>query len=221
MIIGIVGDIGSGKTLSMTHLGMIMQKSGISIYSNYHLEFPHVRIDNIQDINSINTPTNALLFDEIWITADSRKSMQYENIMLSTSVLQSRKKHIDILYTTQYIAQVDTRIRDVTNFIFHPTILVTDSAHAPMYIRLKVLKRNLYGDMIESKHIDLYTYGTEELYNTDELVTKSTANKYKPFLKKYKDFSGKKSQLMSCMIIDDGLTKSDADIIANYILQKT
>lgn len=217
MIIGIVGDLGCSKTLTMTHLGNIMEESGICIYSNYHLTFKHNRIEGIDGINEIETDRNALLLDEIWLTADSRKSMAYENMMLSTSLLQSRKKHIDVLYTTQYINQVDVRIRSITNLIFNPQIIVSDDKGIPIYVTVNVLKRNIYGDMLQQSSFDILVYGTHLKYNTDELITKSESNKYKSFLKKYSNFTGKKSELISKLVIDDSMTKSDAELIANYM----
>lgn len=220
MIISIDGDLGSGKTLLMTHLGKLMYEDAYNVFSNYSLTFDHTRIESLKDINSIEGKRNVLLFDELWITADARKSMQFTNMMLSSSVLQSRKKHTDILYTTQFLNQVDSRIRNITSFNFSPTILARDEKEIPMVIRVNISKPDRNGNYGHFKTSNIFIYGSHNFYNTDEFIFQTESNQYKQFTDKYKDSELKKSELLSVLMIDESLNKTNAEIVANYIKTK-
>ena len=51
--IGIFGKKGSGKTMYMSYLGFCAQQEGYTIYSNYSLNYPHIRIRTMEDFNLI------------------------------------------------------------------------------------------------------------------------------------------------------------------------
>lgn len=112
MIIGIYGDLGSGKTLFMTLLGYILYNKGYNIMANYHLNFPYQPI-NLQKIEELNKC--AILIDELHIFIDSRRSMSKFNQKFSYFILQTRKRGIIFIYTSQFKRSVDLRIRDITD----------------------------------------------------------------------------------------------------------
>lgn len=121
MIIGYVGNLGSGKTLSLVRLAYSYYKKGYEVYSNISLNFPHKKL-NFSDFarySKSNKQFNKSFFllDELHMSFDSRRSASYVNIVMSHLILQSRKRDITIGYTTQSFNQVDLRLRQQTDIV--------------------------------------------------------------------------------------------------------
>lgn len=121
MIYGFIGDIGQGKTLSMIRIAYTLYKQGHKIYSNIKLNFPFEYFtlsDIIKYAENDKTFKNAVfIIDEAHIFIDSRNSMSKKNLIISYFILQTRKKDVTLLYTTQYFHQIDKRLRASTNAI--------------------------------------------------------------------------------------------------------
>ena len=78
-IIAIVGQLGSGKTLAMTHMASynyaVMAKT---IYSNYHLKrIPYVPITSLEQIELMKD--GVFVADEFWSWVDSRTTKTKRN----------------------------------------------------------------------------------------------------------------------------------------------
>lgn len=121
MIIGFIGQRGSGKTLSMTIEAYKKYKQGYKIYSNYHLNFPYTPY-NVDDLMSFAESgmyfgNSVFLIDEIHIWFDSRASGKKRNIIFSYFINQSSKNDIDIYYTSQFSRQVEIRMRLNTEIV--------------------------------------------------------------------------------------------------------
>lgn len=113
MLVGIMGKMGTGKTLSMSILAEYFSiKSGSSLYANYALQ-------NSQKINSLNQvwqlENGIFCFDELWLTMDSR--LYNDNVVMTRWINQTRKKKMVIFYTTQHIRQVELRVRNATDIL--------------------------------------------------------------------------------------------------------
>ena len=126
MIYGIVGDCGSGKTLLMTILARIKQQKGQEIYSNYKLNFPFKKLtskffNNYKDFPIIKA---VVLFDELSLFYSSRRSMSKHNQKLKPFILQTRKRSLELYYTAQQLLLVDVNIRDNTDGIYYPSMIV-------------------------------------------------------------------------------------------------
>ena len=113
MIIGIFGELGSGKTLFLTAIGYKYYLKGYKVYSNYRTTFSelidyskivHYKLDNC-----------VLLLDEIHTFFDSRESMSEVNRLLSYFFTQSRKRRTHVFYTSQLASAVDKRLRRITD----------------------------------------------------------------------------------------------------------
>jgi hypothetical protein len=217
---GIVGDIGCGKTLLMTYLGYVCYKGGYTIYANYDLNFPYIPIDKIRDLDELSTKQNLILLDEAWITADSRKSSTYTNIMLSRSVLQSRKNKADLIYTTQFVNQIDIRIRQITHQFLIPKIVYWTTEDIPAIIKATFYESVGSGKFRElgSKIFDIYN--THQLYNTNEIIKETRTEEYVDLLTKYKGFEGNKGELKAVLSFEDNLSPSQAGLVASYIMFK-
>lgn len=121
MIIGIEGGIGTGKTVLMTRYLKQDEKKGHNIYSNYKLKnmkFTLIDMSKILDMhdNEFNLTNCSLGIDEITVFADCRKSGSKLNRLISYFILQSRKRNVDIYFTTQNLNLIDFRLLDYMDF---------------------------------------------------------------------------------------------------------
>lgn len=120
VLIGIIGELGSGKTLSLTYMALRNYYKNKTIYSNYKLNFPYKPISNVDDI--VGMKNGFLCADELWTWVDSRVSGSKKNKFITMVLAKSRKRGIDIGYTAQYFKSIDVRIRSVTDFIALPKL---------------------------------------------------------------------------------------------------
>lgn len=119
MIIGFVGRMGSGKTLSMTRCLLKYYQRGFRILTNYDLAIPHEEVSFEWIIKTAEEQGKldmcVLALDEIHIMIDSRAAPTKRNRSLSYLLNQSRKLKVIWLYSTQYAHQVDKRLRSGTD----------------------------------------------------------------------------------------------------------
>jgi len=129
-----IGKQGSGKTLFTTKLAIDNYDNTRKIYTNYNLfNLPHIKttlgndkevengaIDILdmldQDYNFFNN--SIMILDEIHIYLDSLDFMRKNNRKLHVFFSQLRKRNILLLGTTQYIMNVDIRIRRQCKNVF-------------------------------------------------------------------------------------------------------
>lgn len=111
MLIAIVGDLGSGKTLYMTRKALKIKRP---IYSNFKIKVPNYIELSILDLLSL--PTNIVLFlDDAYTWLESRTSGKKLNRFLSYIILASRKVNIDVYASCQLFGSIDLRFRDQAN----------------------------------------------------------------------------------------------------------
>ena len=118
MLIGLVGDFGTGKTLFTT---MVALDSERRVLANYHLN-----IEDYEYVEPIDVYRNLgyncdLLLDEIYTWLESRTSHSFLNRYVSYIVLQSRHRTIDIYGTLQLLSSADLRFRDLLHIIIKCT----------------------------------------------------------------------------------------------------
>lgn len=125
MIIGYIGTRGRGKTLSCVREAHEHYLNGYSIYSNIKLNsqyFPGYKlIDGSMIKNYVNNDAQFkkafFILDEVHVYLDSRMGMSKRNVVISYFILQTRKRDVRLAYTTQFIDQVDKRLRQPTEII--------------------------------------------------------------------------------------------------------
>jgi len=115
MLVGIEGGLGSGKTADLTRYLIKDRYNGFSILSNYPLyDIPFILIefDDLLDFanNKMTLQNKTIGIDEITVYIDCRCSGTKRNRLFSYLILQSRKRHTNIYYTTQDFALVDWRL---------------------------------------------------------------------------------------------------------------
>lgn len=134
MITVFVGGLGSGKTLCLTWLILLYYKKLYPIFSNYHLKYIDYQYiePELQEgenkkqsgdelVTMIDGISNGFLaLDELWLMLDSRASFSKQNKFISKILIKSRKRKIDIGYTSQDFMQTEKRLRKITDVIGYP-----------------------------------------------------------------------------------------------------
>ena len=113
MLISILGNLGTGKTLFLAY---ISTKFNRKVYSNFELK--NKFYEPLKVIDLLNLPNNIEVFiDEAYTWLESRVSSKALNRYLSYILLQSRKRTINIYITAQLFSTVDLRFREQSNII--------------------------------------------------------------------------------------------------------
>jgi len=119
MLVGICGNLGAGKTLTLTFFGWYLHTQlGAPLYTNYWVSMPHKTISTLDAIDTITG--GVFLGDELWSWMDSRGFGTQKNMQIAKILLKSRKRGIDIFYTTQHFKQMDARVRRITDILCFP-----------------------------------------------------------------------------------------------------
>jgi len=136
MLVAILGNLGKGKTLTLTYLAwnnfFIRRKK---IYSNYDLYgIPYTKITTIGSLESLmplenenvlNKQEVVFLGDELWRWVSARtigKGAKAMKDLIDRILLGSRKAFVTVIYTTQNLAQVDPWVRRTTDLFIYPIL---------------------------------------------------------------------------------------------------
>lgn len=224
MIIGLVGNLGRGKTLGMTMLGhyLYYETQYDNVVTNYRTDLTTDYIENPVEFDDISQNTEGIyLLDEIWAWADSRKSQ--ENDLMNEVVINSRKRGCLVIYTVQSLDMVDKRLRNNTDYFGicrHYEDVEVGRTH-------DVAQILLFDD--EGLPVNKFTYNAETYYGTydtdEEVATKSSTNMYSEHLDeavegfKAEKFENKK-EVKSYLRLEHDLSKSKADDIATEAFRR-
>lgn len=177
-----IGKQGSGKTAFTTKHIMDARDevANRKVFCNYELyNIPHTRItfnkdpndksDTLDILEQLKTDPNffnnsIMVLDEIHVYLDSLDFMKKNNRSLHSFFSQLRKRKIYLLATTQYLLNVDVRVRrqlfnvfemkHVKGCIFQASVHEVDG---------------YYSEYIRSDYYDLSNYFSE--YDTNEVIT--------------------------------------------------
>ena len=117
MIIGINGDIGSGKTVLGVYLAYKLKKKNYKIMSNVKIKFPDGSESEAINVKNLEHLDNCVIvLDEAHTILDSRRSASKTNLTTSYFILQTRKRGIVLIYTAQLGTSVDKRLRNVQDY---------------------------------------------------------------------------------------------------------
>jgi hypothetical protein len=172
-LVNIVGELGIGKTMSLTYLGWRNWfLKGLKIYSNIHLfKIPYIFIDGLNKLN--NCEEGYVLIDEWWTLYDSRLSRTQKNIAGANILARSRKKHLTYVGTSQVADAVEGRIRKVLDFTFYPMMNREETIIKLLMFRGGSVKK-------ASHFMKAFYFRTELVKNmfwTDELVETADESK--------------------------------------------
>ena len=115
-VIGFIGKQGSGKTLSLVREVLIDSLKGMVVYSNIDLigiEYKPLKLDWFYGYLLKGAELNdvVVIIDELQLYADSRSHKDKKNKVLGYFSLQTRKRNVKLYITTQYIQNIDKRLR--------------------------------------------------------------------------------------------------------------
>jgi len=119
MIIGIYGNLGSGKTCFMIYLMKKYFEKGYKIYTNLK-RIRKIEVHEFKPLDFyINPPQRSekilVALDEIYLWLDCRRSGSWQNLILSYLILQSRKYKFDLIFTEQLRYLADLRLYEFTD----------------------------------------------------------------------------------------------------------
>jgi len=171
MIIGIDGGLGSGKTLLMTRYLYDDMQNGYEIRANYHLNFNHKQLD-IKEMLTKNPDLNniAIGIDEMTVFVDCRQSMSKMNRLISYFILQSRKRNVNLYYTTQDFSMVDVRLIRHTHIQISCFKVYYENGEEIENVRKFIVLdvRNPKNVKINTFYLDISKY--YGLYDTNEII---------------------------------------------------
>lgn len=164
-LFGIVGELGSGKTLTLSYLALKNWLiKGRIIYSNYHLyHIPYFEITTVRQLDIMIE--GVFVADEFWVNVDARTSTKSRNRIVSDIARRSRKRNLEYIYTSQTLDQIDKRIRKIQDFTGYPILSGDDS------ICKVVVFRSGYPKV--SKYLHTFYYRTAfifDVFDTNEEV---------------------------------------------------
>jgi hypothetical protein len=158
------GGLGSGKTLGMTFF-LFMEKLVMlkKVYANYWLDIQYTPLDMSEVLAEMADLKNvAIGIDEFHIFCDSRIAASKRNRLISYFALQTRKRNVALYFTTQFLDQVDKRLRRLVDYRIVCEALGNNWFHYTLY-DLTQLKPKEKVFMLKGDAI--YDH-----YSTDEII---------------------------------------------------
>lgn len=176
MLIGIEGGLGSGKTIDMIRY-LLKDYFKYKKHIMCNIKIKDIKYENVDinkllnyDDNNTSLYNITLGIDELTVFADCRTSTSKANRIFSYLVLQSRKRNVDIYYTTQDLGMIDYRIVKHTLITVHCETLFNEKNKEIDGIRLYSIidRTNPFRPKLTRFKLDITPY--YEWYDTDEIV---------------------------------------------------
>lgn len=176
MIVAYRGRRGSGKTACMTRDAYISYLRGKTIYSNYHLNFPYKPLtkDVINNFKESDISNCVLLVDEIQVLFNSRTFLKKRNMSFSTFIQQTRKRGVDLFFTTQSLRTVDVNIRENVDLHVYPKPVRNKDGLVVMF---DLLYYDPYGEEdlrgVSNGLVNVFVRATPlfKLYDTSQIIS--------------------------------------------------
>jgi len=160
------GPLGAGKTLAMTALGAYCYAGGHTLYAHYDCVYARP----IMSVSHLFRIRNAvLMLDELQSIVDSREFKK--NVDMSQWAVIVRKLGLTILYTTQFLGQVDLRIRHVTSFVYMSEAVFQGSQESSRYT---IVRWHGEGGRVVRRFILPHTDALYALYDSYDYRVKLT-----------------------------------------------
>lgn len=218
------GTIGSGKTIGVTWCLKQDQLQNRKIYANYHLKFPYQYLTGLGDFSKWPKEPCSIGIDEAHAAGmDSRDSMSPINKFYSKNMTQSRKIESHIYLSVQHFGMLTIRVRQITSVLFGPEIVEHDRQGLPNFMLLHYTTRPWcrgWEDEVEIP-LDMGDGNICHMFDTSEIIDEMDNpqdESMRELAEKYLHLGGKTLKaIASVLYIDEGLAKSDADYVAQYI----
>lgn len=187
MIVGIFGNLSSGKTVFAVSLCYSELKTK-TVISNIKLGFKYkyLDLDQIFDaaVNNSLIFENSILFaDEVHNLVDARRSNSDLNQKFTQFITQIGKLNCDFVFTSQvFSSQIDVRIRELCDILcfcergaiingsFQSLTLARRILDIPVTIKIIMLIKTMGGAKIQQKMCYFDPQPFYKLYDTREIV---------------------------------------------------
>jgi len=159
VITAFIGLLGVGKTLGMTAYAKQLNSLGRKVLSNYKVSFGE--LVNPIELVGFEIENVVLLLDEAYTLLDSRQNTQAKKY-LTYFLKQTRKRTVDVFYTSQRFMDIDIRLRQITDRII---VCVKYEGRGFIYIELQggTVSGQKWLNMEQAKKIF-------PLYDTNEVI---------------------------------------------------
>jgi len=127
MLVGIFGNLGSAKTLTLTMLSWLYKhRKGAFVASNYSNECADLILsaeELLMQISELGKGHNqkSLFLDELGRILTATDWYTDVNTILGKIFTESRKRGFDIIYTSQSAMMVDRNVRRITDIVLLPS----------------------------------------------------------------------------------------------------
>lgn len=183
MIYGIVGTIddystggsirGNGKTMAMTYYGYQAHKNGHTIYSNYYTNFSTIiTLNELMDIfTNKNLSNTTVLLDEIQVYLPNQGVKRgILQDLIGRFISQTRKREIDIFYTTQRFKNLNNQLRIHTDEILLPVKTHEDGKQCASDKCKKDHYIHIFSQYSDDAITILSAANVGKLYNSNEII---------------------------------------------------
>lgn len=227
MILGALGNLGRGKTLSMTFLiEYFLEETKIDyVVTNYETDFTTHYVTSeteLEEISNREDFTAIYGLDELWVWMNSRKAQ--ENFDMTDFVINSRKRGALILYTVQNTRQIDPILVDNTDYFIAP---LHKEARETKYdhdiIELIILTNEPY------EIVNRFVVNAEAYYGvydtSEEIAGQSTKEKHEKLFNKVKqqvkngEFETKK-EVKAYLSLNHSISQNKSAMIADEIFRE-
>jgi len=174
MIIGVEGSMGSGKTLLIVRYLLKDFSNGHKIFANFGLrkiDYEPLNVMELMENNELQDVSVGI--DEITVFLDCRKSSSKMNRYISYFILQTRKRNVNLYYTTQALSMIDKRLLEHTEFQItcekiynHKQEIIPDWRHYTIFDCRDM--RSIRNIKITRFNMDISKY--YDFYDTNEVI---------------------------------------------------
>jgi len=197
MLVGIFGNMGSGKTLLLTMLTYLYKiKKSSFVATNYYNQISDLILSaeellmSISDLNK--SSTNLLALDEIGKIATATSWYTDINEIIGKIFTESRKKNFDIIYTSQSAMMVDRNIRRVTDIILLPQYNSKTSKVIVDYYEFRGTA------WFKDEPFDFRGEQFFDFYNTDEVILPNKQAIVNYYIKQLREDKELYSKILAC-----------------------
>jgi hypothetical protein len=173
MIVGIEGGLGTGKTIIMLRYLLKDYLNDLIIFANLGLK--HIKYEklNVMDImKNENLYNISIGIDEITVFLDCRRSAS--NTKISYFILQTRKRNVNLYYTSQSFGMIDRRLLDHTDIrvicrhVYNDDNDIIPDIKSYSIIDCRDLTSNASDINIQRIYVDISKY--YKYYDTNEVI---------------------------------------------------
>lgn len=174
MLIGLEGGLGSGKTIMLVRYLKRDSEKGHKILTNFGTKNFKTGSLDVQELlvyskEGIELNNITIGLDELTVFVDCRVSMSKANRIFSYFVLQSRKRNVNIYYTTQDMRMIDKRIVNHTPIVIYCEKLYRNNVEVDGYRKYKIYDfRNPRQPVVSRFIMNIKPY--YDYYDTNEVI---------------------------------------------------